>query len=115
MGLLIFIACIYLFFLILGSGSGGSYSYGSGYRNKTPYSGTGLSRKGYYKEYLKSDAWKRKRYVVLKRDNWTCQGCGAKATEVHHLKYAKYNIGKEPIHWLVSLCSSCHRKKHIYK
>ena len=25
-----------------------------------------------YREYLKSDAWQRKRYVVLKRDNWTC-------------------------------------------
>ena len=58
-----------------------------------------------YREYLKSDAWRRKRYVVLKRDNWTCQSCGAKATQVHHMRYAKYNIGKEPIDWLVSLCS----------
>ena len=65
-----------------------------------------------YREYLKTNAWQRKRYVVLKRDNWTCQECGAKATEVHHLKYAKYKIGKEPIKWLVSLCSPCHRKKH---
>lgn len=30
-------------------------------------------RRDYYRNvYLKSDAWKRKRYVVLKRDNWTC-------------------------------------------
>ena len=71
-----------------------------------------ISRRDYYRDYLKSDAWRRKRYVVLKRDNWTCQECGAKATEVHHLKYAKYQIGKEPIDWLVSLCSPCHRKKH---
>ena len=71
-----------------------------------------IARKNYYREYLKSDAWQRKRYVVFKRDNWTCQECGAKATEVHHLKYAKYQIGKEPIDWLVSLCSPCHRKKH---
>ena len=70
------------------------------------------ARRDYYREYLKSDAWQRKRYVVLKRDNWTCQECGAKATEVHHLKYAKYQIGKEPIDWLVSLCSPCHIKKH---
>ena len=34
------------------------------------------ARKKYYNEYLKSEAWKRKRYVVLKRDNWTCQECG---------------------------------------
>lgn len=65
-----------------------------------------------YREYLKSDAWKRKRYVVLRRDNWTCQYCGNKATQVHHLKYAKYKIGKEPIKWLISLCASCHKKQH---
>jgi len=65
-----------------------------------------------YREYLKSDAWQRKRYVVLKRDNWTCQYCGVPATEVHHKRYAKYKIGKEPIKWLVSLCKSCHEKQH---
>ena len=65
-----------------------------------------------YREYLKTNAWQRKRYVVLKRDNWTCQSCGAKATQVHHKKYAKYKIGKEPIKWLVSLCASCHHKIH---
>ena len=65
-----------------------------------------------YRSYLKSDAWKRKRYVVLKRDNWTCQYCGAKATQVHHKRYAKYKIGKEPIKWLVSLCGACHKDQH---
>ena len=65
-----------------------------------------------YRDYLKSDAWKRKRYVVLRRDNWTCQYCGNKATQVHHLRYAKYKIGKEPIKWLISLCASCHKKQH---
>ena len=68
-------------------------------------------RKEYYAEYLKSDAWRRKRFVVLRRDNWTCQYCGAKATEVHHKRYAR-NIGREPIHWLVSLCKQCHRNQH---
>ena len=53
-----------------------------------------------------------KRYVVLKRDNWTCQYCDKKATEVHHKKYAYYQIGKEPIKWLVSLCASCHKDQH---
>ena len=70
-------------------------------------------RRDYYRNvYLKSDAWKRKRYVVLKRDNWKCVYCGARATEVHHLKYAKYSIGKEPIKWLVSICRPCHNKLH---
>ena len=70
-------------------------------------------RRAYYRDvYLKSEAWKRKRYVVLKRDNWTCVYCGGRATEVHHKKYAKYNIGKEPIEWLVSVCKSCHDSLH---
>lgn len=71
-------------------------------------------RREYYRnDYLKSEAWQRKRYVVLKRDGWRCVYCGAKATQVHHKKYAKYNIGKEPIEWLVSICRSCHEKQHI--
>lgn len=42
-------------------------------------------RRDYYRnDYLNSEAWKRKRYVVLKRDNWRCVYCGAKANQVHH-------------------------------
>jgi hypothetical protein len=70
-------------------------------------------RRDYYRnEYLKSDAWKRKRYVILKRDNWRCVYCGARATQVHHKKCARKNIGKEPIEWLVSVCNSCHDSMH---
>jgi hypothetical protein len=53
-------------------------------------------RRDYYRNtYLKSDEWQRKRYVVLKRDNWRCVYCGGSATQVHHKKYVKRNIGKE--------------------
>ena len=70
-------------------------------------------RRDYYRnDYLESDEWKQKRYVVLKRDNWRCVYCGGRATQVHHKRYAKYNIGKEPIKWLVSVCKSCHDKQH---
>ena len=70
-------------------------------------------RRDYYKnEYLQSDEWRRKRYVVLKRDNWRCVYCGSSATQVHHKQYAKRNIGKEPIEWLVSVCQSCHNSMH---
>ncbi len=70
-------------------------------------------RRDYYRNvYLKSDEWQRKRYVVFKRDNWSCVFCGSRATQVHHKRYAKYNIGKEPIEWLVSVCKSCHDKQH---
>ncbi|RYE33851.1 MAG: HNH endonuclease, partial [Sphingobacteriales bacterium] len=57
---------------------------------------------------MKSDAWQRKRYIVLKRDKWRCVYCNGPVTQVHHKKYAKYNIGREPIEWLVSVCKSCH-------
>jgi 5-methylcytosine-specific restriction endonuclease McrA len=70
-------------------------------------------RRDYYlNEYLKSDDWKRKRYLVLKRDNWRCVYCGAPAIQVHHKKYARRNIGREPIDWLVSVCKSCHESLH---
>jgi 5-methylcytosine-specific restriction endonuclease McrA len=69
-------------------------------------------RSFYHNEYLKSDDWKRKRHVVLKRDNWRCVYCGAPATQVHHKKYARRNIGREPIEWLVSVCNSCHESMH---
>ena len=75
----------------------------------------GLKRKWrrnfYRNDYLKSDAWQRKRHVVFKRDNWRCVYCGDRATQVHHLKYAR-NIGTEPIDWLVSVCHTCHNSKH---
>jgi 5-methylcytosine-specific restriction endonuclease McrA len=70
-------------------------------------------RRDWYRNvYLKSDDWRRKRYVVLKRDNWTCVSCGAKATQVHHTQYLGKNLGKEPIEWLESLCHSCHQEEH---
>jgi cbb3-type cytochrome oxidase subunit 3 len=70
-------------------------------------------RRKYYRDvYLKSDEWKRKRYVVLKRDNWCCVNYGAPARQVHHKRYLKKNIGKEPIEWLISVCKKCHDALH---
>ncbi|MGE7776385.1 HNH endonuclease [Chitinophaga sp. NPDC101104] len=57
----------------------------------------------------------RKRYVVLKRDNWRCVYCGEQASQVHHTRYLKKKIGKEPIDWLVSVCKSCHGDQHQKK
>lgn len=72
-----------------------------------------IERREYYRNvYLKSEAWQRKRYVVLRRDDWRCVYCNAHATQVHHKRYARYNIGKEPIDWLVSVCKACHDSIH---
>lgn len=64
-----------------------------------------------FHEYLKSEAWKTKRHVALKRDNWTCHYCGSWATQVHPSKYAISSMGREPVDWLVSVCESCRKSK----
>ena len=70
------------------------------------------SKHDYYKNvYLKSYAWQRKRFVVMKRDNWRCVHCGRPATQVHHKRYAN-KIGNEPIEWLESVCDTCHNFIH---
>jgi hypothetical protein len=90
-------------------GNGKSHEHNGRSLFRSPYE----RRRDYYREeYLKSDAWNRKRYVVLRRDNWRCVYCGAPATQVHHKRYAKKNIGKEPIEWLVSICKPCHDSIH---
>ena len=89
------------------------YAIGKKLFNQWLFEKRRIRRRDYYRNvYLKSDAWKRKRYVVLKRDNWKCVHCGAKATQVHHKRYAKYQIGKEPIKWLESVCKPCHESFH---
>jgi transcription initiation factor TFIIIB Brf1 subunit/transcription initiation factor TFIIB len=72
-----------------------------------------VRRRTYYRDdYLKSDDWKRKRSLVLKRDGQRCVFCGAPASQVHHKRYAPQNIGREPIEWLVSVCDACHNRQH---
>ena len=39
-------------------------------------------RRDYYRnDYLQSEAWQRKRYLVFKRDNWRCVYCGERANK----------------------------------
>jgi|GEM_PF-1991993 hypothetical protein len=63
------------------------------------------------KEYR--EALYKNKLVALVRDKWTCQDCGALLSRgignaaVHHLDYTS----DEPDN-LISLCISCHGKKH---
>ena len=67
--------------------------------------------KGAKKAYLSSPEWKAKRKLVLKRDNYTCQGCGSiGALECHHIRYD--NLTQEPLEDLVMLCRKCHGAIH---
>lgn len=64
-----------------------------------------------YNLYLASDAWKRRRALVLQRAAGSCEGCGvAAAAEVHHLTYA--NAGAEFLFELVAMCADCHQRFH---
>lgn len=65
-----------------------------------------------YNEYLRSDIWKQKRLLVLKRDNYTCQSClSGRAIQVHHKSYEFVDLcGSEPAFDLVSICIKCHNR-----
>lgn len=65
----------------------------------------------WYKDYLESESWLKKRSVVLKRCNYICEGCLKNvAHEVHHKTYK--NVGQEFLFELVGLCLDCHGRMH---
>ena len=66
--------------------------------------------------FYKSQAWKALRQRALIRDGFTCRFCGARATEVDHIKeLTPENIGDRQvslnINNLQSLCHVCHTIK----
>jgi 5-methylcytosine-specific restriction endonuclease McrA len=68
-----------------------------------------------YSKLLNCFEWQFKRFKVLVRDNFICQGCG-KVDNRHHVHHKYYLKGALP--WeiddtaLVSLCKSCHFNLH---
>jgi 5-methylcytosine-specific restriction endonuclease McrA len=67
-----------------------------------------------YSNYLRSDKWKAKRLLVLKRDNYLCQAClNNTATDVHHKTYEF--VMQEPLFDLVAVCKRCHDHIHSLK
>jgi 5-methylcytosine-specific restriction endonuclease McrA len=65
-----------------------------------------------YSKYLQSPEWKKKRELVLKRDNYKCQAClTGLATQVHHKSYEFVDLsGSEPCFDLIAVCYPCHCK-----
>lgn len=71
----------------------------------------------FYKEYIKSEAWQRKRKQALKYYGNKCVMCGAKKKafnhlEVHHRHYRTFT--QERMQDLTVLCNKCHTKLHKY-
>lgn len=63
-----------------------------------------------YSDYLRSPQWQARRQLRLEMDKASCQDCGLAATDVHHLTYK--NVGHESPADLISLCHSCHLRRH---
>ena len=67
-----------------------------------------------YDLYMRSDAWRAKRQIVLARDGWECQllacvsqgYCDKESLQVHHKHYR--NFGNEQLDDLITLCPQCH-------
>lgn len=67
---------------------------------------------GTYNKYLTSPAWEVKKNKVMKRDNYQCTTCGARAKDVHHKDTNYPTIGKEKLSELIALCRKCHTRIH---
>lgn len=68
-----------------------------------------------YSMLLSCFEWKYKRFKILVRDNFECRDCNEKSNElhVHHNYYIKDSMPWEIDDVaLVSLCKSCHTKRH---
>ena len=70
-----------------------------------------------YTDYLRSEAWRQKRWAALKRAHFTCARCGVASTtrsrvelHVHHLTYDR--LGDEFLNDLEVLCKACHENEH---
>ncbi len=69
--------------------------------------------KAWAKAFYKSAAWRALRREVLRRDLFTCEECGGRATEVHHsVELTPRNINDPAValnpELLHSLCHDCH-------
>jgi 5-methylcytosine-specific restriction endonuclease McrA len=65
------------------------------------------------KYYLQSEVWQKTRKKILNRDNFTCQSCGAKDTQLHVHHLSDYDkLGNERHEKLITLCPDCHEIQH---
>ena len=68
-----------------------------------------------YKTQLQDPRWKQRRLQILRRDEFTCKGCGAsdQLLHVHHKRYIEGRMAWEySDSTLISLCENCHSTIH---
>ena len=71
--------------------------------------------KAWAKPFYSSPQWRDARHAALVRDGFTCQLCGARAGEVHHLTELTPSNVLDPnvtlnLDNLQSLCHECHTR-----
>lgn len=68
-----------------------------------------------YVRFYNSNDWKILSAKYMQSQGYRCQGCGAIATEVHHVKPIQTDEGwKRRLDWdnLEAVCVGCHNKRH---
>ena len=65
-----------------------------------------------YNAYRRSTTWRRVRQAKLDAAGGRCQGCGTRATQVHHRDYRPRVLRGEDANALVALCRTCHEAIH---
>jgi ATP-dependent DNA helicase RecQ len=61
---------------------------------------------------LDPGSYENLRQLVLRRDGWRCQSCGAMSNlEVHHQNYRSHS-GEDSEDNLITLCDRCHKAVH---
>jgi hypothetical protein len=69
-----------------------------------------------YKQKLADPRWQKLRLDIFNRDNWTCQQCGDKTTqlEIHHTSYwAGIEPWEYPGDMLITVCHKCHGAEQV--
>lgn len=68
-----------------------------------------------YEEYLSHWLFRAVRATAMKKANFLCVRCGAKATEVHHKRYPKpWGTFDGPDN-IEPICHECHEEEHRRK
>ena len=64
-----------------------------------------------YAEYLRHPRFREVRQQAMEMAGWRCRRCGARATQVHHLRYPRWGTF-DVVENLEPICQPCHAAEH---
>lgn len=82
--------------------------FGESYQNRAVV----LQQLGFksYKDYLKSDLWKKVKQKVFRKKGSYCSLCNNPATTIHHNRYHRNDLIGKKTTFLNPICHECHQK-----